>query len=110
MIFGRKGLLTPLAGPRISLVITSSPSRRASAVTAVSTPSEIPAVTSMGRANSPSLSQRVLWEDFCVTSFFGWFAPGGSDGGSLRVAGRTSGAICAREEGDQRRALLGTSR
>src|SRR6266702_1671618 len=92
-------------------------------MTAVFVPSEVPALTSTGRTNSPSLSQTVpmrpsprpspiAWErevPLLGVDVFGVTA-GGFASGSGAFQERASGDISAREEGVQRRAALGTRR
>src|SRR6266567_7940158 len=106
MTFGRNGFFTSVrAGAAVSPVTTSWPSCNPSAATAVFAPSEVPAVTSMGRTNAPSFNQSVRWDDFCPLSSLDGWPPGGSlVGGSFELLGRRSGATCASEDGDQRNA------
>src|ERR1035437_2274467 len=122
MTCGRNGFLVvawELAD--VSPVTTSCPACKLSAVTAVFAPSEVPAFTSNGRTNSPSFNQMISWrsleplslEALSLEPLFGFddlASPAASlADGSTWFCARTSGEICASEDGDQRNAALGTS-
>src|SRR5258705_13570472 len=111
MTGGRNGfLVVAWEFADVSPVITSCPSCRLSAVTAVFAPSEVPAFTSNGRTNSPSFNQMVPWRALKpLFSFDDLESPAEPPaGGSTIFCERASGEICAGEDGDQRNAALGT--
>src|SRR6266436_9202518 len=110
-----KGFCVPVcAVSTTSPVTTSWPSWSLSEMIAVFAPSEVPALTSTGRTNSPSFSHTVPvrfstigWDGdvalFCLLDLEGELLASVSAGFHERASGTT----CARDDGIQRRATLG---